>query len=388
MLKKANIQWSAKQLTKSMEKGTINFDNSVQRGLVWDNERKSLLIHSMIENYPIPAFYASKDENGYSMLDGKQRSNAIADFINSKFSLTGVPEIITESEESTDINGLTFAELSEELQDAIKDYSLTVYYFDGITEDEITEMFFRLNNGKPLTAIELTRVKAKSIDKIKELSKHDLFTSTLTEKAISKYTNEDIVIKSWALLNTENPSFETKSIRPLVETADITEQQANDITVVYSRILQAYTDIKEAGDKEALKIAKRVITRTHLLSLIPVVLKSINDNIGIEQFEEFIMEFFKGKKSASINEIYNTAAGSGSAKAENIKKRITAITEAYEGFFKKGKVEIDKKPSSPAATKAEKTDYNKMSIDDWEESCSVPHEVVGAYNSTIDREFE
>jgi len=34
-------------------------------------------------------------------------------------------------------------------------------------------MFFRLNNGKPLTAIELTRVKAKSLDKIKELGKKE-----------------------------------------------------------------------------------------------------------------------------------------------------------------------------------------------------------------------
>jgi uncharacterized protein with ParB-like and HNH nuclease domain len=131
MLKKANIQWSAKQLTKSIEKGTINFDNSVQRGLCWDEERKSLLIHSMIENYPIPAFFASKDENGYSMLDGKQRSNAISDFINNKFTLVNVPEIITEDGTSIDINGLTFEQLSEELQDTIKDYSLTVYYFDG-----------------------------------------------------------------------------------------------------------------------------------------------------------------------------------------------------------------------------------------------------------------
>jgi hypothetical protein len=144
MIKKANINWSAKQLVKMTEKGTINFENSVQRGLVWDDERKSLLIHSMIEGYPIPAFYASKNENGYDMLDGKQRSNAIGEYINNKYKLSGVPEIIAESGEQIDINGCEFTELPEEFQDTIKDYSLTIYYFDGITEDEISEMFFRL----------------------------------------------------------------------------------------------------------------------------------------------------------------------------------------------------------------------------------------------------
>lgn len=381
MIKKANIQWSAKQLVKSMEKGTITFDNAVQRGYVWDNERKSLLIHSMIEGYPIPAFFAAKDENGYSMLDGKQRSNAIADFINGKYAITGVPEVTTESEEMIDINGLTFSELSEEIQDIIKDYSLTIYYFDGITDDEITEMFFRLNNGKPLTAIELTRVKAKSIDKIKEIGKHELFTSALTEKAISKYTNEDIVIKSWALLNTENPSFETKSIRPLIETAEITEQQSNDITASYSRILEAYKDIKETGDKEALKVAKRIITRTHLLSLVPIALKSINNDVSIEDFEAFVMTFFAGKKSATINETYNTAAGSKSASAENVRKRITAITEAYEAFCKKDNtIKEDKTPESKPTIKTHRND--SILDDEWEQQ-SLPHEAISAYNSTI-----
>lgn len=48
MIKKANINWTAKQIVKMAEKGTINYDNAVQRGLCWDNERKSLLIHSII----------------------------------------------------------------------------------------------------------------------------------------------------------------------------------------------------------------------------------------------------------------------------------------------------------------------------------------------------
>ena len=72
------------------------------------------------------------------------------------------------------------------------------------SDDEINEMFWRLNNGKPLSAIELTRVKAKSIDQIRALSKHDIFTSALSQKALNRYTNEDIVIKSWAALYVDN----------------------------------------------------------------------------------------------------------------------------------------------------------------------------------------
>jgi hypothetical protein len=355
MIKKANIQWSAKQLVKSIEKGTVTFDNAVQRGYVWDQDRKSLLIHSMIEGYPIPAFFAVKDENGhYSMLDGKQRSEAINGYINDKYHLTNLPEVLAEvtacnikgeketTEEMIDINGSVFSDLPEEIQDRIKDYSLTVYYFDGITEDEISEMFFRLNNGKPLTAIELTRVKAKSLEQIKEISRHDVFTSTLTEKAINKYTNEDIVIKSWAVLYTNNPNLETKNIRPLIEQAEITAEQADNLKNIYSRLLEVYTTLTSTGDKQDAKTAKRIITRTHLISLVPIISKQINGNTwDVVTFTNWAKRFFAGTKSATTNEVYNEASRSGSGKAENVKKRIDIIADDYKQYLLTGQDIVD-----------------------------------------------
>lgn len=349
MIKKANIQWSAKQLTKSIEKGTITFDNAVQRGYVWDNDRKSLLIHSMIEGYPIPAFFAAKDENGYSILDGKQRCNAIADYINGKYELSNLPEVMIEvtteneegeeitEEEEVNLNDLDFAGLPEELQDRIKDYSLTVYYFDGITDEEINELFFRLNNGKPLSAIELTRVKAKSLEKIKDIAKHEIFTSTLTEKAINKYTNEDIVIKSWAILSQENPNLETKNIRPMIEAADITDEQAENLKVVYSRLFEVYTALTATEDKQDKKIAKRITTRTHLISLIPIISKQINNQSwDTAQFTNWTRNFFAGTKSATINEDYNEAARSASGKTENVKKRLEIIKDEFTKYVVSG----------------------------------------------------
>lgn len=338
MIKKANINWTAKQLAKMIDKGTINFDNSVQRGYVWDISRKSLLIHSMIEGYPIPAFYASKDESGYSMLDGKQRSSTIKQYINNGFELSELPEITLEDETRLDISGLTFNKLPEDIQDTIVGYSLTIYYFDGITDDEITELFFRLNNGKPLTAIELTRVKAKSIETIKEIGKHEIFTAAITEKALNKYTNEDITIKAWAILNVSNVSFETKQIRPLMASAEITEQQAEEVKTAFTRILEAYNDIvTKQGSTEDVKLykkaAKRIFTRTHLISIVPMALHSVNTGVTVQAFAEWLIHFYSGKKSASISEQYNSNASSGSARAEAITARLTALQDDYNAYF-------------------------------------------------------
>ncbi len=348
-IKKANIQWSAKQLTKSIEKGTITFDNAVQRGYVWDNDRKSLLIHSMLEGFPIPAFFASRDEDGYSMLDGKQRSEAISGYINGNYFLTNLPEVMAEIsiqntenkketiEEEIDINGSYFSDLPEDLQDRIKDYSLTVYYFDGITDEEINEMFFRLNNGKPLTAIELTRVKARSLEKFQEIGKHELFTSTLTEKAISKYTHEDLVIKSWVMLFTENPDLSTKNIRSIVEKEDITNEQAKNLNVVYDKVLEVYTALTSTGDKQDKKTAKKIVTRTHFLSLLPIISKQIDSNSwDTQQFTNWAKRFYNGDEGTTINEEYNELARSGSNKPDNIRRRLEIIKIDFRQYLLSG----------------------------------------------------
>lgn len=333
MIKKANINWTARQLAKMVGNKKITFDNAVQRGYVWDTTRKSLLIHSMIVGYPIPAFFAAKNDDGYDMLDGQQRSRTITDFLEGKFALTGVPEVEAENEDGTteiiDITGLKFDQLRQSIQDEITGYSLTVYYFDGITDDEISELFFRLNNGKPLSAIELTRVKSKSMETIKELGQHALFKSALTEKAMIRYTNEDIVIKSYAVLHELEPCLETKVIRPLMERVDFTEQDKQQLNEIYTRILSVYQLVE---DKK--KTGKRLLTRTHLISVVPMIWKSINDGLSEKQIAEWISKFFAGTKSASISAIYNENAGSGSARKEAVRKRLDEMEKSYKEFFK------------------------------------------------------
>ena len=93
MLKRMNINWNARQLVKMCMNGSITFDNAIQRGYVWDVKRKSLLIESMIIGYPVPAFYARRDEKKvFDMLDGKQRSSAIYGYLNNEYALEGVSE--------------------------------------------------------------------------------------------------------------------------------------------------------------------------------------------------------------------------------------------------------------------------------------------------------
>ena len=114
-MKRYNMNITCKGLYNRMEKGEINFDCAVQRSLVWDNERKSLLIHSILYGYSIPAFYMVKnDEDGFDSLDGKQRSNAIHDFIGGEYGLSEFFPVVYDDEgEEENFSGMYWENLPE-----------------------------------------------------------------------------------------------------------------------------------------------------------------------------------------------------------------------------------------------------------------------------------
>jgi len=313
MVKRLNINWNARQLVKMCMNGSITFDNAIQRGYVWDIKRKSLLIESMIIGYPVPAFYAKRDEDKvFDMLDGKQRSEAICGYINNEYALEGVSE---------EYEGKFFNDLPEEVKDEIISYSLTVYYFEDITDEEVNEMFYRLNNGKPLTAIELTRVKTKSFDKLKELAAHPIFTEALKDSQINRYTNEDIVIKALIMLNVDKPSLKNDFIRPWITDTEITEEMAELVTAALNDLKRIHDMLLEA---ENIKAAKKLYFRTHLISFAPLVLE-----YDIEKLAAFAGWFFTPAKGVTQSSVYNVHSSSGANSQSAVELRDKELRAAW-----------------------------------------------------------
>ena len=323
MLKRLNINWNARQLAKMCANGSITFDNAIQRGYVWDLKRKSLLIESMLLGYPVPPFYAKRDESKvFDMLDGKQRSEAICGYFNNAYALEGVCE---------EYEGKYFSDLSEDDRDELISYSLTVYYFEEITDEEVNEMFYRLNNGKALTAIELTRVKAKSFETIKELARHEIFTVALKESQINKYTNEDIVIKTLVMLVHLKPDLTNKFIRPFIMDVEISPQQSEDIRNALTQIMQTYEVLVGQGN---VKAAKKLYTRTHLISMTPLALKAYKENIDVITLAGFVKWFFTpDSKGTSISSVYNTHSGSGANSAYAVEMRDRELKTFFKRYM-------------------------------------------------------
>lgn len=370
-LDKSNQPYSCAQIAKNIENGKFTFENTVQRTNVWNIEQKSLLIHSLITKMPIPVMYAKSCEGGVKdFLDGKQRANAIYEFANDKFTLTSCPPIhITLSEDEAkekgfdednyerdsknrivipvDINGYTFSELPSGLQDAFKNAMITIFTYandDGseLTDEQTADVFFRLNNGTPLTKVEITRVKARCYNLIKQVASHELFTEAMTSASLAKYANEDVVMKGlMLLLNPEEPCLENKAIRPFIEELDIEPDEIARLSDVFEMILDAHTtmklranaatDVKER--KFLLNVTKRIYTRMHLVSIIPIVDRAVFEEKTSTDMANFFYYFFGDKKCTTISKEYNSAKVDGVNKTPKVLKRLHALTTEYEKFF-------------------------------------------------------
>lgn len=337
----ANAQWSFKKIAQEIKKGNIDFKcGGVQRGDVWDNARRSLLIQSGLKGDIIPCLYIRRNgenKDRYEMRDGRQRCTTLAKFINDGFVTSGIPEYeegdkldyrISRNGEMVSANGISFESLSEDEKMDFLTKTITVYYIDGATDAEADMLFLKLNNGKPLSSAERNRAEAKSRSEIVTIAEHDIFKLMFSEKTLDNNAF-DTVVKSYIMLNYDNPSLLNKDVKPLMKSIDITEEDKKQLTAVFDYILETYNVL------ETKKVKKRIIGKTSFLSLIPIAEQALNDGKIAEEFASFLDKFFSGKttKEPTISTTYNDNFFDSSASRMKIRLRHNALMNEYERLF-------------------------------------------------------
>lgn len=337
---KANISWNVKQVANSVKLGSMTFDNAIQRGHVWDAKRQSLFIDSLLRNYPVPAIYTIKTDidapegckkgsKVFDCIDGKQRCEAIRRFRNNELALVGL-EPYFENGEEVDINGKTYQKLSEEMRDAFDGYVMTVYFFVDITDDEISEMMSRLNNGKPLTGVENARIKAKNLSGIIELSNHGLFWENMTETAIKSYNNEDVVIKTALQIFENQFELSTKNVKEAYERLELNANAQSVLGRVFDKTREA---LNITGENVKKPTFRKIVKKTNLVNFIYLVSQHIDDDS--EGLADFIGYFFDEKPSQALavyRNRYNEASTDGTNHASNVAARNNALSEALKAY--------------------------------------------------------
>lgn len=343
-LNRANIVWTAKQIAGMSKRGRLDFGHIVQRGEVWEKTRKSKLIESMMIGYPIPNIYARKHinseargDNTYVIMDGKQRLTAIIEYLNDEYELTGIGEVTIDdmSDEpfEYDPNGKKFSELPESLQDVIKDYTVSVMYFDELTFGEEKELFKRLNNGKPLSSKNKMLAECNELERIVDFAKdNELINEMESDKARENKAYVALVMKSWCMLYGEisELSFKSKTFTPIVESAEIADEEYAHIADVFQFMHDVHTMLTDDNEKG---VARKLYTETHFVSLLPFAEKYMNKyedhDECVEKFEEFVIDFFADAPTEYLEAASNAVASNDSINKRN--SALAAFLDTYSG---------------------------------------------------------
>ena len=336
-LNKANITWTIKQIAKMNGLGRFRFDNVYQRSIVWEQARKSGLVHSLIEGYPVPPLYARRvDGKTYDFLDGKQRLNTVCEFLNNEFSLVGVADVELDDGSVLDINNMRYEDLPEELQDRIKDYNFVIYYYEDITDEQVRTLFCKLNNGKPLSAKEKNIAYCVDLMTVAEIAKHEVFQKILTAKGLESRKNIPMVMKIHMMVNDfiENASFESRDFNEVIQDTKLTDAQKEMILRVLDKFLAVYNEIpNRTNTKLAKTVMKKIGSETHFISLMSFMKKAIEENISDMLMADFLIDAFGDPTGVLVSEEYAEACKGGSAKNVNIRRRNDEIQKRWDRFF-------------------------------------------------------
>lgn len=145
-------------------------DPEFQRDFIWDVERQSRLIESVLMRIPLPVIYVAEDAAGkLVVVDGLQRLTTFDNFLNNKTRL---------SLSNKELNGKLFKELSPKLQNRIEDTQLILYLIDSkVPERARLDIFERVNGGVPLSRQQMRNAlyQGAATQLLKECAQDPLF---------------------------------------------------------------------------------------------------------------------------------------------------------------------------------------------------------------------
>lgn len=131
------------QMLRKIQRDEIELNPDFQRAFVWDNEKKSRLIESILIRIPLPPFYLDATRpDKWAVVDGLQRLSTLRDFCDDEFILTGL-QFLTELERKR------FSELSNAHRILIEDDTTLQCYnlMPGTPAAAKYTIFSRVNTG-------------------------------------------------------------------------------------------------------------------------------------------------------------------------------------------------------------------------------------------------
>lgn len=340
IMKHLNISTrSLSSLVKDINKNKFDFDHPFQRKSgQWNRTMMSDLIDSAIRYYPLlPVLVEEYDDGRYGVIDGKQRLTILASYFNNEFALHKSSLPVNIDDKSYELAGRKYKEkpqkiqdtkskgrkskyLDEEVRDRLESIEIQIYIMKDPTEDDIREIFARINCSKGLTNTQKRTVyESPELAKIiYELKSHPVLEKLTTQVERNKDLDKDIIRQTLMLIEMSNEydfgSFRNNDINKFI-------LRYND-NINYDKI----KTLTEAMDAMNLAFEEIPVTRITAPMLLYGYYRITKDKKGMQKWNDWVKNFLE---TYETNEEYKKYCnGSGTASAEMVKGRLQYFRNA------------------------------------------------------------
>jgi hypothetical protein len=162
-----------------------------RRGGLWNQNTKAYLIDSMINRFDVPKFYVAdlallpqslfSQGKTHAVIDGKQRFETLFEWFSGALKLND--DFVYLEEPLINAAGLNRTELSEAYPDLaarVENFPLAVMNVVAEDQEQIDQLFIRLNQSQPLTGAETRNaMEGEAPGVIRDLADHRFFKYTI-----------------------------------------------------------------------------------------------------------------------------------------------------------------------------------------------------------------
>lgn len=362
-MQKSTVNMTVAKFVDDLNAGRIDFEYPIQRnGGQWNDEKASLLMHSFMDSYPVPPVYSllneimvMNDEEGeeepvsvFSILDGKQRLTRIRDFVTNQLQIHAETPPVTVLRDgkkvSIPIAGEYFDTIDDEVRKMFLNAELSMVQINSATEEEIENVFFRLNNGEALTKTQ----QGKSImgsewaKRLTDVAKHPAMTinAQFTPLQKKKADDEMTVVQTMMIMDSIENNTELKSISSnhAFEYIGKFKAESDRLVPMFNKVVEGLDYIHEAFEQNAEKF---LLKKVHMTASILTALHAKEKGIAPIRFRDWTSSFelsYRAKKNTKyIPTLYSKYSKQGTVLGAKALGRVSEMIKHFDTYIGQSK---------------------------------------------------
>ena len=295
-----------------------------QREEVWPDDKKRLLVDSILRGWHLPKFYfRNSDDGGFECVDGQQRLAAIFSFFEDNLTLA--------DDTARRLDAAVYSELDDDASDTFDDFEIEIEEIEDASDEELEELFKRLQLGTPLnTAEKINAIRGDLRDFCHEMADKPFFAERIGVRN-TRYTHFETIAK-WVFVEARGiqPQMRLQQLESLLKE----NRQFSHSSDVALRLQGAIDFLGRAFPDECRIIRNRANALSVCMLASRVHAQKLNPDPIL--FRDFVETFF-GQLSAEVQKgssaidkellRYQQAITSGSTGADSIRTRLSILSK-------------------------------------------------------------